>query len=264
MRTVLQTKGLEKHYKSNFQVRTIKALDGIDLDVQEGEVYGFIGHNGAGKTTTIKILTGLIRATGGTAEIMGQPVGHKKTLEQVGFLPERPYFYEYLSAREALVFYGRLNGMPSAEIRRRSEELLHLLDLEHAADRPLHSYSKGMLQRLGMAQAVLHDPHLVILDEPMSGLDPVGRGQIKDIIQLLRKRGKTIFFSTHILADVEQLCDRVALIANGKMWYSGTVDGLTSQYQQGYEFTLLGLTPSNGVSASLWEARFMINWIRWS
>jgi ABC-2 type transport system ATP-binding protein len=243
MSAVLVTRDLKKHYKSNFRVRTIKALDGISIEVQKGEVYGFIGHNGAGKTTTIKILTGLIRATGGEAEVMGYKVGDPRSLAQVGFLPERPYFYEYLSAREALRFYGRLNNMPDKQIGRRADELLEMLDLVEAADRPMISYSKGMLQRFGMAQAMIHDPHLVILDEPMSGLDPVGRGQIKEIIQMLKSQGKTIFFSTHILSDVEQLCDRVAMVARGKLWFSGQVSELTDRYEHGVEFTLSDVTP---------------------
>jgi len=238
---VLVAKDLKKHFPSNFRVKTIKALDGVSFDVEQGEVFGCIGHNGAGKTTTIKILTGLIRPTSGEAEVLGKPLGDIKTLGQIGFLPERPYFYEYLTAREALRFYGELSGMKSADITRRIAELLPMLDLEHAADRPMVSYSKGMLQRLGMAQTVLHDPALVILDEPMSGLDPVGRGQIKDIIRILKKQGKSIFFSTHILSDVEELCDRVVLIAQGKLWYSGRVGELTSQYEHGVEFTLTSL-----------------------
>ena len=242
MSHALVTRALKKHFKSNFRTRTIKALDGISLGVERGEIFGFIGHNGAGKTTAIKILTGLIKPTGGEAEVMGCRVGDWKALGEIGFLPERPYFYEYLTARETLMFYGRLNNMSSAAIRRRADELLEMLDLGSEADRPTGSYSKGMLQRLGMAQAVLHDPQLVILDEPMSGLDPIGRGKIKDIIYLLKEEGKTVFFSTHLLVDAEQLCDRIALIARGRLSYVGRVEELTSRYEAGVEFALGGLS----------------------
>ena len=241
MTEALKTEDLKKYFKSNFQVRTIKALDGISLEVKEGEVYGCVGQNGAGKTTLIKILTGLIRPSDGKAELMGRPLGDTKALAEIGLLPERPYFYEHLTAREALRFYGRLNDMAKDKIDARSDELLEMLNLAGSADRPMRSYSKGMLQRLGMAQAVLHDPRLLILDEPMSGLDPVGRGRIKETIRLLKAQGKTIFFSTHILSDVEELCDRMALIVNGRLWYSGTVDGLTSRYEQGVDFSFQDL-----------------------
>lgn len=230
---VLVTKNLKKQFKSNFMVRTIKTLKGIDLEVFKGETFGFIGHNGAGKTTTMKILTGLISPTSGEATVMGHPVSDVRSRLEVGFLPERPYFYEFLTARETLNFYGRLSHMKSAEIKNRSEELLDLLELTHAADRQVGSYSKGMLQRLGMAQAMIHDPHLIILDEPMSGLDPIGRNKIKEIIKKLGERGKTVFFSTHILSDVEQLCDRIALIGNGKIRYSGNVEDLLDRYKYG-------------------------------
>ncbi|RJO65189.1 MAG: ABC transporter ATP-binding protein [Myxococcales bacterium] len=235
MTAAVQTHELTKRYKSDFRVRTITALDSVSLAVERGEVFGCIGHNGAGKTTLIKILTGLIAASGGRATIMGRAVGDAAARRDVGFLPERPYFYEYLTAREALRFYGELSGMKAAEIVGHSRALFEMLDLTDAAGRLLKSYSKGMLQRFGMAQALVHDPHLVILDEPMSGLDPIGRGQIKAIIQRLKDEGKTIFFSTHILSDVEQLCDRVALLAHGKLWYAGTVDDLTARYEQGVE-----------------------------
>jgi len=231
--SVLVTKNLTKNFKSNFLIKTIKTLKGIDLDVLKGETYGFIGHNGAGKTTTIKILTGLITQTSGKASVMGYPVDDVRSRSQIGFLPERPYFYEFLTARETLKFYGSLNHMTKDNINSKIKDLLSLLELEEAADRPIGGYSKGMLQRLGMAQALIHDPHLIILDEPMSGLDPLGRNKIKEIIKKLKSLGKTVFFSTHILSDVEQLCDKIALIGKGKIRYSGTVNDLTKKYQQG-------------------------------
>ncbi len=238
METVLQTKNLTKHYKSNMLRQTIRALNGVSFDVMRGEVFGYVGHNGAGKTTTIKILTGLISATSGEAKILGKPLDNIEARHMVGYLPEQSYFYDYLTAREIMKFYGRLNDMDNKAIVRKSEELFEMLDLTHALDRPLREFSKGMLQRVGVAQAILHDPHLVILDEPMSGLDPLGRIQIKNIIRMLKKQGKTVFFASHILSDVEQLCDRVAIITQGKMVQTGSIEELTSQISSGFEFVV--------------------------
>ncbi len=238
MQAAIDVQNIGKHFKSNFLLRTISALQDVSFSIQEGEVFGLIGHNGAGKTTLIKILTGLIRPSTGQAALFGHPVGDIQALSQLGFLPERPYFYEYLTGREALNFYGRLAGLSANAIARRSSELLAMLKLEEAADRPMRLYSKGMLQRLGMAQAILHDPPLVLLDEPMSGLDPLGRGQIKDIIHLLKKQGKTILFSSHILSDVEELCDRVAVLANGHLRYEGDLETLTATYKEGVEIVI--------------------------
>lgn len=237
MTAVLQTENVVKHFRSNFLIKKVKALNGVSLTVDEGDIFGFIGHNGAGKTTLIKILTGLSRPTSGSGEILGLPLGHVRSLANIGFLPERPYFYEYLSARESLRFFGKLFSMRKATLTRRIDELLHTLELSEHADRPMKSFSKGMLQRFGMAAAILHDPKLVILDEPMSGLDPIGRGKMKAIIRQLHEEGKTVFFSTHILSDVEELCNRMALISGGRARYQGSVDELLSQHESGIMFT---------------------------
>lgn len=241
MSTVLETRHISKRFRSDFYVESVQALDDISLTVEEGEVFGLIGHNGAGKTTFIKILTRLIKPTSGEGEVLGRPLGDLRALERIGFLPERPYFYEHLTPREALRFYGRLSNLKGADLKARVEAELTRFNLEAAANRPLRTFSKGMLQRVGMAQAVLHDPELVILDEPMSGLDPIGRGEIKDAIQDLKQRRKTIFFSTHILNDVEQLCSKVALFVHGRLHYIGGVEELLREHEQGQELVFTSL-----------------------
>jgi ABC-2 type transport system ATP-binding protein len=224
--------GLSKSYSSGWPGRPpFVALDGLSLTVSRGEVFGFLGPNGAGKTTTLKILMGLVRATSGTASLLGQPAGDVETRRRIGFLPESPYFYDYLTAEEFLGFYGRLAGLGPAVIEKRVSDLLELVSLIDAKTRQLRNFSKGMLQRIGLAQALIHDPELVILDEPMTGLDPVGRNQVRDIILNLRDRGKTIFFSTHILHDVEMICDRVGIVMRGRLLASGRVEELIRQDQ---------------------------------
>jgi ABC-2 type transport system ATP-binding protein len=191
---------LTKTYASDWLGRPpFVALSGLSLTVERGEIFGFLGPNGAGKTTTLKILLGLVRATSGTAMLLGKPAGDVETRRKVGFLPESPYFYDYLTAEEFLGFYGQLAGLARAHIPSRISSLLELVGLVDARSRQLRKFSKGMLQRIGLAQALIHDPELVILDEPMTGLDPVGRKQVRDLILSLRDRGKTVFFSTHIL-----------------------------------------------------------------
>ncbi len=204
------------------------ALDGLSLSVQQGEIYGFLGPNGSGKTTTLKILMGLMQATSGGAEILGKPLGDVQVRHRIGFLPESPYFYEYLTAEEFLAFYGHLAGLERAELGRKITQLLDLVGLAEARTRQLRKFSKGMLQRVGLAQALIHDPELVVLDEPMSGLDPVGRKQVRDLILSLRDQGKTVFFSTHIIPDVEMICDRVAIVVKGKLLAEGRVDELVN------------------------------------
>jgi ABC-2 type transport system ATP-binding protein len=219
--------GVSKRYTSGWPGRPpFVALDGLSLTVNRGEVFGFLGPNGAGKTTTLKILMGLVRPTSGSVSVLGKPAGHVETRRRVGFLPESPYFYDYLTAEEFLGFYGRLAGLGPAVIRQRVGDLLALVSLIDAKTRQLRNFSKGMLQRIGLAQALIHDPELVILDEPMTGLDPVGRKQVRDLILSLRDRGKTIFFSTHILHDVEMICDRVGLVMRGRLMASGRVEEL--------------------------------------
>jgi ABC-2 type transport system ATP-binding protein len=197
--------------------------------VGSGEIYGFLGPNGSGKTTTLKILIGLLGATDGRAEVLNEAAGSVSVRRRLGFLPEAPYFYDYLTAREFLVFYGRLAGLRQADLGKRIPELLEIVGLTHAQSRQLRTFSKGMLQRVGLAQAIIHDPELVILDEPMSGLDPVGRKQVRDVILSLRDRGKTVFFSSHIIPDVEMICDRVGIVMKGKLVADGRVDELVGR-----------------------------------
>jgi ABC-2 type transport system ATP-binding protein len=217
---------LSKIFKVGFWGRRVTAVDELSLDVQRGEIYGFLGPNGAGKTTTIKMLMGLIYPSRGTARLFGRPVGDQTAKAKVGFLPESPYFYDYLTSREFLRFYGHLFGLLGATLEKRIDELLELVSMTHARDLQLRKFSKGMLQRVGIAQALINDPELVILDEPMSGLDPIGRKEVRDLIVRLKESGKTVMFSSHILHDAELLCDRVAMIMKGKLVSCGLVSEL--------------------------------------
>jgi ABC-2 type transport system ATP-binding protein len=230
--TAISIEHLRKIYRSGWPgVPPVTALQGLSLSVDRGEIYGFLGPNGAGKTTTLKILIGLLRATDGKAEVLGEAAGSLSVRRRIGFLPEAPYFYDYLTAKEFLTFYGRLAGMDPTDLGKRIPDLLELVGLTHAQGRQLRTFSKGMLQRVGLAQAVIHDPELIILDEPMSGLDPVGRKQVRDVILGLRDRGKTVFFSSHIIPDVEMICDRVGIVMKGKLVASGRVDELVGSGQ---------------------------------
>ena len=223
---------LEKSYLVGFWRKRPKlALRPLRLTIEEGEVFGFLGPNGAGKTTTLKLLTGLVFPTAGTARILGMNLDDPRVKSQIGFLPEQPYFYDHLTARELLNYYGQLSGMPAKGRSARVEQMLARVGLSDSAGMQLRKFSKGMLQRVGLAQAVLHDPKLVFLDEPMSGLDPIGRREVRDLIQQLRHEGKTVFFSTHILSDAEALCDRVGVIYQGELRGVGAVAELTSQKQ---------------------------------
>jgi ABC-2 type transport system ATP-binding protein len=223
---------LEKSYLVGFwRKRPRLALRPLRLTIEEGEVFGFLGPNGAGKTTTLKLLTGLVFPTAGTARILGMDMDNPRVKSQIGFLPEQPYFYDHLSARELLNYYGQLSGMPAKGRSARVEQMLARVGLSDSAGIQLRKFSKGMLQRVGLAQAILHDPKLVFLDEPMSGLDPMGRREVRDLIQQLRHDGKTVFFSTHILSDAEALCDRVGVICQGELRGVGAVADLTSETQ---------------------------------
>jgi ABC-2 type transport system ATP-binding protein len=204
----------------------VNALVDLDLEVKEGEIFGFVGPNGAGKTTTLKILASLLQPTSGRALLFERRVSDPEAKRRMGFLPENPYFYDYLKPEEFLDFCGRLFGIPRAERRRRIDSLLQMVGLEGARGRALRRFSKGMLQRIGIAQALINDPALVVLDEPMSGLDPIGRKEVRDLLVRLRQEGKTIFFSTHILSDVELLCDRVALVVGGRLRGMGRLSEL--------------------------------------
>jgi ABC-2 type transport system ATP-binding protein len=210
--------GLTKDYPVGFwRPKMRRSLDNLSFEVREGEVFGFLGPNGAGKTTTMKLLMGLIFPTSGTARIRGRSIDDIRMHTEIGYLPEQPYFYDYLTARELLNYYAQFSNYSASERRERVEKNLERVGLSAAGDVQLRNFSKGMLQRVGIAQAILHDPPVVILDEPMSGLDPVGRREVRDIILDLRKQGRTVFFSTHILSDAEMLCDRVAVLASGKL-----------------------------------------------
>lgn len=204
-------------------------LTDVSLRVRQGEIFGFLGHNGAGKTTTMKILLGLLRATSGKVELLGAPAGEVDAHARIGYLPESPYFYDYLTAEEFLTFYGKLAKLSAGSIRSRVPELLKRVGLDEARHRQLRKFSKGMLQRIGLAQAMVHDPELIILDEPMSGLDPMGRKEVRDLILSLRDQGKTVFFSTHILSDVEMICDSVGILARGRMLSQGRVEDLVGE-----------------------------------
>src|SRR5438874_7026668 len=226
---VLKTEALRKTFRVGFWGRPVTAVDHLDLEVRKGEIFGFLGPNGAGKTTTLKILMGLIYPTSGRAWILERKVGDVGVKHQVGFLPEAPYFYDYLSAEEFLLFYGQLFGLGGQRLSELITMLLSVVGLSDARSLQLRKFSKGMLQRVGIAQALINDPKIVFLDEPMSGLDPIGRREVRDLILLLKKEGKTVFFSTHILNDVEVLCDKVAVLNRGKLIGSGHLTDLISQ-----------------------------------
>jgi len=224
--------GLEKTYMVGFwRKRPKRALQPLHLTVEDGEIFGFLGPNGAGKTTTLKMLMGLVFPTAGAARILGKDWTDPEVKAQIGFLPEQPYFYDYLTAHELLDYYGQLSGVPARERKNRVEEVLQRVGLTDIKGIQLRKFSKGMLQRAGIAQAILHNPKLVFLDEPMSGLDPLGRRDVRDLIVQLQQEGKTVFFSTHILSDAEALCDRVAIINKGELRGVGAVEELTKSVQ---------------------------------
>ncbi len=221
---IVRLENVVKSFRGDLGLRPKQVLRGISFSVQQGEIFGFVGPNGAGKTTTLKVLMGLIRATEGSASILGRDVGESGFRDQIGFLPENPYFYPFLTAGEILDFYARLSGVEAGQRASRVEALLETVNLSHAADARLRTFSKGMLQRVGVAQALINDPAIVFFDEPMSGLDPIGRKEIRDVILSLRAAGKTVFMTTHILHDVEMTCDRVAIIVKGQIRYEGGIE----------------------------------------
>jgi ABC-2 type transport system ATP-binding protein len=225
----IEIQNLTKDYPVGFwRKRMRRSLDHLSLEVEEGEIFGFLGPNGAGKTTTLKLLMGLIFPTEGTARIRGRSIEDVSMHAEIGYLPEQPYFYDYLTARELLDYYARFSGFSPSERNERVARFLELVGLSPAADLQLRKFSKGMLQRVGIAQAIIHDPKIVFLDEPMSGLDPVGRREVRDIILGLKKQGRTVFFSTHILSDAEMLCDRVAVLVSGKLQGAGSPEEIVS------------------------------------
>jgi len=242
-RNSLELEGLSKTYRLGFWLsRQVKALEGLDLTIEQGQVYGLLGPNGAGKSTTIKIVMNLVRATSGTARLFGKPPTDTETRRQVGFVPENPAPYEYLTGREFVQLAAHLGGVPRAEVARRSMEVLESVGMGRAADLQIRRYSKGMIQRVALAQAVVHRPPLLILDEPTSGLDPVGRRMVRDFILEERKRGTTVLFCTHIIPDVEALCDRVAVLVNGHRVREGRVADLLTAAVPQMELVIEGLS----------------------
>jgi ABC-2 type transport system ATP-binding protein len=239
----IETENLTKEYPHGFlNLKKRTSLEGLNMQVEAGEIFGFIGPNGAGKSTTIKLLMRLIFPTAGSARILGKPISDIEMHCDIGYLPEQPYFYDYLTAAELLDYFARIHDLPAADRKARVQRMLKKVGLETAGKIQLRKYSKGMLQRVGMAQAILHDPKVVILDEPMSGLDPVGRREVRDIILELKREGKTVMFSTHILSDAEMLCDRVGVIVGGKLRGVGAPEQLVDVKTQGMEilFELAG------------------------
>jgi len=241
--SAIEILGLEKTYSIGFwRKRPKRALLPLHLSVEEGEIFGFLGPNGAGKTTTLKMLMGLVFPTAGSARILGMDMNDPKVKAQIGFLPEQPYFYDYLTAHELLEYYGQLSGMSAADCSKKVETVLQRVGLPDVRGLQLRKFSKGMLQRVGIAQAILHDPKVVFLDEPMSGLDPMGRREVRDLIQQLKTEGKTVFFSTHILSDAEALCDRVAIIHMGQLKGVGAIADLTASMHGQVELIWRGAT----------------------
>src|SRR5882724_2387362 len=225
---IIEIQNLTKDYELGFwRKRKVRALDGLSLRVERGQIFGFLGANGAGKTTTLKLLMRLIYPTAGSAQILGRDISDVSMHARIGYLPENPYFYDYLTAREFLNYCGELFGQDSSTRKRRTEELLARVNLEKKSwDRQLRKFSKGMLQRVGLAQALVNDPEIVFLDEPMSGLDPVGRREVRDLIASLRTEGKTVFMCSHILSDIEVLCDNVAILKRGRLAHAGSLSEL--------------------------------------
>jgi ABC-2 type transport system ATP-binding protein len=240
----IATWDLTKDYAVGFwRKRPYRALDRLTFNVQSGDVFGFLGPNGAGKTTTLKLLMGLVFATGGRAELLGRPIGDLSAKRRIGYLPENPYFYDHLTAEELLNYFGGLFGYGSAERRARTGRLLDEVGIGAAERRlQLRKFSKGMLQRVGIAQALINDPELVILDEPMSGLDPLGRRDVRALILRLRDRGCTVFFSSHVLSDAEALCNRVAILAKGQLVTAGSLHEMLAFQIHGWELIASGVT----------------------
>jgi ABC-2 type transport system ATP-binding protein len=237
----LEIKNLNKSFRSNFTIKVYHILKGIDITVEKGEIYGFLGPNGAGKTTTMKCILGIIFPDSGEISILGQPAQRAESRRRVGFLPEHPYFYDYLTAEELLIFTGMLFSIPKKKIRERAKALIELVGLKNKKDIKLKKYSKGMIQRVGLAQALVHDPDFIILDEPFSGLDPIGRKELRDIILSLKNAGKTIFFSSHILQDMEMIVDRVGIILDGEIKKQGKLSDLISHSVRYYEIVFTSI-----------------------
>jgi ABC-2 type transport system ATP-binding protein len=243
VQAAIRTRNLTKDYQVGFwRPRPYRALDALSIEVAPGDVFGFLGPNGAGKTTTLKLLMQLVFPTSGDAEILGRPVGDVAVRRRIGYLPENPYFYDHLTAEELLTYYARLFGMPSADRRRRVTGMLDRLGIGAERRLQLRKFSKGMLQRVGLAQALLNDPEVIFLDEPMSGLDPLGRRDVRALMLELRDQGRTIFFSSHILSDAEALCSQVAIVAKGRLAGSGRLADFREFAVQGWELVISGVS----------------------
>jgi ABC-2 type transport system ATP-binding protein len=246
---VVEIENLTKDYETGFwRKKKMRALDGLSLQVEGGQIFGFLGGNGAGKTTTIKILMGLLFADGGTARILGRDISDVKMHRSIGYCPENPYFYDYLKASELMNYFGELFGYDAARRKRKTEELLTRVGLDEKDwNKQLRKFSKGMLQRVGLAQSLINEPEIVFLDEPMSGLDPIGRREIRELIGDLREKGTTVFMSTHILSDIEALCDNVAILRKGKLAATGKLDDLLAQSGevQQFEIVVKGVAADN-------------------
>jgi ABC-2 type transport system ATP-binding protein len=242
METILETRNLRVEFRAQNSGQGGKlAVKDLNLKVQAGEVFGFLGPNGAGKTTTMNVLLGFVNATSGAAYLFGVNVAEPIARQRIGYLPELTYYYKFLTAEELLRFYARVFGIPRAEADRRIDQLLKLVELEGARKRPIKTYSKGMQQRVGLAQALINNPDLLILDEPTSGLDPLGRMKVREIFQRLKNEGKTVFFSSHELGEVETVCDRVAIINQGELKIEGRVADLTAKHQTSLEKVFLDI-----------------------
>src|SRR6266851_5009855 len=249
---VIEIQGLSKDYAVGFWKKQLRpALKSLNLTINSGETFGFLGPNGAGKTTTLKLLMGIIFPTAGSAKVLGKDCLDPEVKRKIGFLPEQPYFYDYLSAPELLDYYAQLSGVPEAARKQRIGPLLERVGLGDVGKTQLRKFSKGMLQRVGIAQAIIHDPEVIFLDEPMSGLDPLGRHEVRELLQSLKDDGKTIFFSTHILSDAEALCDRVAVIHKGERRGVGVVNDLRSGIAGKAEVIWEGAHALSGVADSL-------------
>src|SRR5512145_202293 len=246
----IRTDNLTKDFFIGFwRPRPYRALDNLTLEVAQGETFGFLGPNGAGKTTTLKLLMQLIYPTSGTAEILGRPVGDVSVRRRIGYLPENPYFYDNLTAEELLVYFGRIFGYDGVDSRQRASRLLDEVGIGAARRFQLRRFSKGMVQRVGIAQALINEPELVFLDEPMSGLDPLGRREVRELILRLRERGCTVFFSSHVLSDAEALCSRVAILAKGRLMKSGRISDMLDLQAHGWE--LVAASVSDPLASAL-------------
>jgi len=243
MQGQVRAEALSKTYRVGFFARRVRAVEDLSFEVRAGEIFGLLGPNGAGKTTTLKMLLGFVKPTSGHAFIAGRRAGTVASRRQLGYLPENPALYEFLRGDEYLIFAGRLCGLSRAEARKRTAELLERVGLAGRADRPIRKFSKGMVQRLALAQALVGDPRIAILDEPMSGLDPIGRKDVRDLILQLRDEGRTVLFSTHILSDVEAICDRVGILVEGRLTDCGALADLVAPGARAVELVVENASP---------------------